>query len=222
MDAQQGTGSGERLAQGAKVAAKGAARTRRSGEAVRDLIVAAARAEFAEQGFAGATTRGIARRAGASEVLIYRYFGSKAALFQEAVFAPFNRLLRAYLDRHPDLPPDRFGSNEDFVRSFYPFLKDNAGLLQALARSPGRGGPDGPSMHGLDDYFSRASEQMQRQFQHHGMVPEVAPELGVRFACGLLASAILYRDWFLPDGEPDEEQVMRALSRLIYKGLSPA
>lgn len=221
MDAEQGTGSGERSAQGAKVAANGAARMRRRGEEVRDLIVAAARTEFAEQGFAGATTRGIARRAGASEVLIYRYFGSKAALFEEAVLGPFNRLLRAYLDRGSDLFPDQ-GSSETFVRSFYPFLKNNAGLLQALVRSPGRGVPDGPSMHGLDDYFSRASEQMQRQFQHHGLVPEVAPEFGVRFAFGLLASAILYRDWFFPDGEPDEEQLMHALSRLIYKGLSPA
>ena len=68
-------------------------RLRRSRDEVQALIVAAARALFAERGYAGATTREIAERAGTSEVLIFRYFGNKAGLFEEAVFAPFDRLI---------------------------------------------------------------------------------------------------------------------------------
>ena len=48
------------------------------------LLVAAARV-YAESGFRGATTRRIADEAGVNEVTIFRHFGSKAALIDEAV-----------------------------------------------------------------------------------------------------------------------------------------
>jgi AcrR family transcriptional regulator len=44
-------------------------------------VVAAARAEFAAQGYAGATTDAIARRAGVSQPYVVRLFGSKERLF---------------------------------------------------------------------------------------------------------------------------------------------
>ena len=48
------------------------------------LLEAAARV-YAESGFRGATTRRIADEAGVNEVTIFRHFGSKAALIDEAV-----------------------------------------------------------------------------------------------------------------------------------------
>ena len=94
-------------------------RARRSGNEVRALIAASARAVFAERGFAGATTREIADRAGASEVLIFRYFGSKATLFEEIIVAPFDKLIGDFLDSHRDVNsmPDRLGGNEEFIQS---------------------------------------------------------------------------------------------------------
>lgn len=195
-------------------------RARRSGEAVRALIADAARSAFAEHGFAGATTRDIAHRAKASEVLIFRYFGSKSALFEEVVFAPFNGLLRDFIDAHRDDEPDRLGGNEQFVRSFYPFLKANADLLQAMAKSPAAQGENGP-IHGLDDYFNRAADRMRRQYAREGVESEIAPELCVRFAFGMLAAAILFSNWFFPGGDADGEEVTHALARMLYKALSP-
>ncbi|MGG5807638.1 TetR/AcrR family transcriptional regulator [Falsiroseomonas sp. CW058] len=60
-------------------------------KARREQIVAAAVCHFAEVGFGG-TTRDLARRAGITQALVYRYFGSKAELV-EAVFE------RVFLDR---------------------------------------------------------------------------------------------------------------------------
>ncbi|WP_062382879.1 TetR/AcrR family transcriptional regulator [Demequina iriomotensis] len=61
---------------------------RRPGESgSRDAILAAARDTFAERGFAGATMRAIAARAGVDPSLIRHFFGSKAALFAAAVAA---------------------------------------------------------------------------------------------------------------------------------------
>jgi AcrR family transcriptional regulator len=54
----------------------------------RTALIDAARQRFEEVGFAGATTIEIADRAGVSETLIFRYFGSKTGLFVEAVLRP--------------------------------------------------------------------------------------------------------------------------------------
>lgn len=61
-------------------------RGRRSGGGAADDIVAAAAAEFAERGYAAASVRGIARRAGVDPALVRYYFdGGKAQLFAVAV-----------------------------------------------------------------------------------------------------------------------------------------
>lgn len=197
-------------------------RQRRSGMEVRALIERSARAAFAEHGFAGATTRAIAQAAGASEVLIYRYFGSKTALFEEVVLAPFNRLIDRFLDEHRNDPPDRLRGNEAFVRALYPFLRDNADLLQALVKShpAGRGGDGTPP--GLDGYFTLAAERMRSQYGRDGVAPEVAPELCVRFAFGMIAAAILFEDWFFPEAAPDQPAVTHALTRMLFKAMAPA
>jgi AcrR family transcriptional regulator len=58
-------------------------RTRLDAEERRKAIVEAAMPLFARKGFAGATTREIARAAGVSEALVFQHFPSKAALYQE-------------------------------------------------------------------------------------------------------------------------------------------
>jgi AcrR family transcriptional regulator len=64
---------------------------RRDAVATREAILAAAVAEFTENGYARAGVRQIAERAGVTAMMINRYFGSKQGLFAEAVdrsFAP--------------------------------------------------------------------------------------------------------------------------------------
>jgi len=58
------------------------ARTRNR-ERTRGSIVAAARAEFAARGYSGARVEQIAQRADVKKELIYHYFRSKEALFEE-------------------------------------------------------------------------------------------------------------------------------------------
>lgn len=75
----------------------GPKRRRLDPAARRDLIVEEAVRYFAEVGFEG-PTRDLARRAGVTQPLLYKYFASKAELM-EAVFE------RVYLDRlSPDWP----------------------------------------------------------------------------------------------------------------------
>jgi AcrR family transcriptional regulator len=196
-------------------------RSRRSRDEIRQLIVTAARAAFAERGYAGATTRDIAARADCSETLVFRYFETKTRLFEDAVFTPFDTLIGEFLEASTSETLDRQAGNEVFVRSIYMFLKDNADLLRALAKSPVDAGGDNGPMHGLDNYFRRAAERLQLQYRLEGAEADVPPRLSVRFGFGMVAAAILFEDWFFPDDTTDEHAATEALTRMMFKALSP-
>jgi AcrR family transcriptional regulator len=55
--------------------------TRQTAEERREAVLEAARIEFAQHGYHGASTDAIARRAGISQPYLFRLFGSKKALF---------------------------------------------------------------------------------------------------------------------------------------------
>lgn len=62
---------------------------------------------FARSTYHGATTKSISEEAGVTEALIYRYFGSKRALFTEAVNNTSGRLVQGLeeaLERNPNNP----------------------------------------------------------------------------------------------------------------------
>jgi AcrR family transcriptional regulator len=63
---------------------------RRAGESgTREAILSAARTQFAEHGYDGATIRAIARTAGVDPALVHHYYGSKESLFAAAMQLPF-------------------------------------------------------------------------------------------------------------------------------------
>lgn len=194
-------------------------RLRRTTEEIRRLILDSARQCFAERGFAGAATRQIAERAGVAEPLLFKNFGSKAALFEEAVIAPFNARFDAYLESLAQEPEGRERRSAQFVHIAYPFLRDNAELLQALVRS-GSDIATGP-LGGLHEYFERSATTMRAQYARRGWETDVEPELLVRYAFGMLAGAVLLRDWFFPEGEPDEASAEAALARMLFKASEP-
>jgi AcrR family transcriptional regulator len=64
---------------------------RRPGESsTRQSILGAARRQFAERGYVGATMRSIAKEAGVDAALVVHFFGTKANLLSEAVEWPFD------------------------------------------------------------------------------------------------------------------------------------
>ncbi len=77
--------------------------------ATRDEILAAARAEFTDRAYAGATIRGIAARAAVDPALVLHYFGSKRELFLAALELPFDPggLARAALAGDPETAGER-------------------------------------------------------------------------------------------------------------------
>ena len=88
------------------------ARPRASGESQR-RILEAARTEFADEGFAGARTDRIVKRAGVNQNLLYHYFGSKERLF----VAVMEQVYAEVRERHRDMELERL-KPEAAIRRF--------------------------------------------------------------------------------------------------------
>ncbi len=76
---------------------QGGAGTEHQATSTRDRLLGAALEAFGKKGFNGATTKEIAREAGVNEVTLFRYFGSKKALFGAVIEerSPLTQIKRA-------------------------------------------------------------------------------------------------------------------------------
>ncbi len=97
----------------------------------------AARQVFASEGFDRASTRGIAAAAGVNSALIFRYFGSKAGLYEAAVLLPLQAFVEEFLDkwdtyqREPH-PPDQTAA--EWLGGLYDLFREHQSLVLALIR----------------------------------------------------------------------------------------
>ena len=106
---------------------------RPGGVDTRAAILAAARTDFAAQGYDATSVRGIARRAEVDPALVHHYFGGKAALFATVMDIPADpAALIAGVVRGP-----RGLVGENLVRTFLAVWDSEAGRerFQALLRS---------------------------------------------------------------------------------------
>src|SRR5215472_9878406 len=72
------------------------ATTRSTAAARRDEVLDAALIEFADRGYAGASTEDIARRAGISQPYLFRLFGTKKELFKASSVRCFRETLEMF------------------------------------------------------------------------------------------------------------------------------
>jgi AcrR family transcriptional regulator len=88
----------------------------RTSTELRGEILAAARAEFAQYGLAGARIDRIARAANASKERLYAHFGDKETLFRDVVATDGLEFFRA-VELRPDAVPDFVGGIFDLAQS---------------------------------------------------------------------------------------------------------
>ncbi|MGD9986113.1 TetR family transcriptional regulator [Pseudonocardia sp.] len=105
---------------------------RRAGQDTREPLLAAAREEFAERGFEGATVRRIAERAGVDAAMVNHWFGGKEQLFIAALDFPVD--ISTILDQVRPGDPGQLGGR--IVRAFLTVWDTTGGApLGTLIRS---------------------------------------------------------------------------------------
>ncbi|MDF8334908.1 TetR/AcrR family transcriptional regulator [Novosphingobium cyanobacteriorum] len=203
-------------------AAEPAKRRRRTRADVTDRIHTAARELFAERGYQGATTKEIARLADVSETLLFRYYGSKAALFDEVVAQPFNRLLLDFLAKRPHAADPQAAEHGIFM-AVYDLIDQNRALFTALLSAKGATGEDGagPPFNGLLPFYRAGAAELTQKYTELGQTPPFDLQIALRLAFGMLASSVLLRDWLFPDGVPPGEQIVGLLEQVVARALEP-
>ena len=109
--------------------------TRRARGAPRLLLLEAARTLFARHDYRSTTTVQIAEKAGVAEHLLFRHFGSKARLFNEAVVVPFLTIiddLNADWESFAPGPESAEAVAREFLGSLYDVFLENRGLVMTL------------------------------------------------------------------------------------------
>src|SRR5580704_339567 len=117
------------------VAGTPARATRRPRGEPRRLLLDAARDLFSRQDYRSTTTSEIAEAAGVAEYLLFRQFGSKAALFREALVLPFTDFVDEFGRTWESVVPEETDEEEltrRFVGHLYDVLVDHRGLLATL------------------------------------------------------------------------------------------
>ncbi|HEX9166362.1 MAG TPA: TetR/AcrR family transcriptional regulator [Gemmatimonadales bacterium] len=130
---------------------------------VRDRILKAAVSVFSEVGFRGATTRRIARAADVSEITLFRHFGSKGRLLQEAITCEGTHAPRVPL---PDDPQDPMrdllawsGNQLRHLRERRAFIRTCMAEMEEHPEMLPPGSPPALATRSLADYLRRLKAQ---------------------------------------------------------------
>lgn len=183
----------------------------------RDSILDAARSAFARGGFEGTSIADIARAAGVSDGLVYRYFANKRDLLNavltafyertmldlEAIAArdaPFEQRLHDIIHRHIEA----FVVDADACRLFISEVRTAA------------------------DYQGSAVQQLNRRYTsilvriiESGIASgEVRPDIEMRLVRDVIFGAIEHRTWAAVNGRPlDIDATAKGLVELLRYGL---
>ncbi len=198
-------------------------RKRRSPEEIRDRVIEAAGEEFERSGYRGATTAEIARRADVTEAQIFRYFASKAELFEVAVFEPLNRSFAEFnaemLNAGNSTESFREGSPA-YITALQDFMERHSKALMTMvvARSYEKAIGGEPAIgDDLREYFDIGAAAMR---QRTGPAPRVPPELMVRVSFAAVLGCALFKDWMFPPGLASEEAIRQATIDFVVDGVN--
>lgn len=195
-------------------------RQRRSTEELTTRILRAAASEFKENGYIGATTASIAKKAEVTEAQLFRYFGSKAKLFQDAIFTPLDEQLGAFMAEHAPGAQDPAvirAESAEYIEALHDLLRENIGYIKTLmvAHAYEAQQPKGvDALTGLQKYFERGAWEVSRR---HGS--KMDPKLLVRVSFAAVLGCVMFGDWLFPPGMASEEEIQRAIKDFVIDGV---
>jgi AcrR family transcriptional regulator len=190
----------------------------------RELLLAAARTLFAEQGYTATRTRQIAERASVTEPMLFRHFGSKAQLFAEAVLAPFEDYMTRYVtdwEHRPHGVLSPVQEARDFYRGLYDVLSEHRELVKALIAADVAQGPlagSAPARPRLGMMLERFEQVIARERDDRGF-HRFNPAIQARLMFGLVLSVAVMDDWMFDNANhPDSDNLINEMARITIHG----
>ncbi len=197
--------------------------TRRPRGAPRSLLLDAARDLFARQDYRSTTTRQIAEAAGVSEHLLFRHFGSKAALFREALVLPFTSFVDEFGRTWGAVVPEATDEDElarHFVGQLYDVFVDHRGLVVTLLASEALSEEE-MAEAGIADIrraLSVLGQISAEGMDIRGMKRSRHPDLAAHSTVAMVAGMAAFRSTFFGAERPSREAIVEELTQTILHG----
>jgi AcrR family transcriptional regulator len=186
------------------------------------LLLAAAREVFLERGYAGATTREIALRAGASEPLLFRYFGSKANLFTASVVEPFDRFVAEFSTRWTarDDHTSPGSPAGEFVKWLYSSLRNARPSVMTLLAAHEHEEDLNLNLDGVGQLLDRLTDVVEHETRLRGWEATNMP-IATRIIVGMVAAAALGKNWFFGGHPtPTDDEIIDEMISFIVNGFT--
>ena len=197
-------------------------RSRRPRGEPRRLLLDAARTLFARQDYRSTTTREIAPAAGVTEHLLFRHFGSKAALFREALVLPFTSFVDEFGRTWQSVIPEETDEEEltgHFVGQLYDVFVEAPG---SAVDADGVGGAErrGTRRAGIADV--RRALKVLGRISAEGMnlrgMRSDHPDLPAHSTVAMIAGMAALRSTYFGAKPPSREVIVEELVQAILHG----
>lgn len=196
--------------------------TRRARGEPRRLLLEAARDLFSRQDYRSTTTREIAEAAGVAEYLLFRQFGSKAALFREALVRPFIDFVAEFGRTWRAVVPEKADEDElarHFVGQLYDVFADHRGLVATLLSSEGLSEAEMADAGIADIQRSLAA---LGQISAEGMdlrgMQSSRPDLAAYSTVAMIAGMAALRSTYFGAAQPSRETIVDELTQAVLHG----
>ncbi len=181
-------------------------RLRRTSEEIRGLLHAAASTYFAQNGYAGTSTRAIATQAGVSETLLFRHFGTKSGLFEATTLDRFQGAVDEFVarwDRRPMVAGKEDAHAAAYLSALLKLVRAQRGVMFALLTLD----RDEPEVEAIQVAAMLAFEKLLGGVVRHvlsdadgTLYPGVEPEVTGPAVAALVCAVTLLDEWLFPPG----------------------
>ncbi|KZE40285.1 TetR family transcriptional regulator [Bhargavaea cecembensis] len=182
---------------------------------------------FADQGYAGTSTKEIATRAGVAEGTIFRHYRTKKDLLMTIVKPVMIRFMAPFIINDLNKVLDRdFDQFEDFLRAMIEnrkdFIRNNLKLIRILLQEI----PFHPELkdqfveHVGKNIFERMI-QIISHYQNKGQIIDMEPKTVLRLTLSSIGSYFLARYTIFPEADWEDEKEIEETIRFLIRGLSP-
>ncbi len=196
--------------------------TRRTRGEPRRLLLDAARDLFARQDYRSTTTREIAEAADVTEHLLFRHFGSKAALFREALVLPFTSFVDGFSETWGAVVPEETDEDElarRFVGQLYDVFVEQRGLFVTLLAAEALSDEEAADA-GIGDI--RGALAVLGQISAEGMdirgLRSSHPDLAAYSTVAMIAGMAALRPTYFGTKQPSREAIVEELTQAVLHG----
>lgn len=185
-------------------------------EPTKQQLIEAALRVYAEGGFRGATTRRIADEAGVNEVTLFRLFGSKGALIEEALRSRATLANRPPL---PDVPVDPQRELTDWAAADHAFMLESAGMIRAsLAEMHEHPECADTTASHPEDSFADLNAYLDRLVQHRFIPSHAETKPAAAMLLGTIFADAMGRD-LMPAMFPPRDEAPATYVRLFLRAI---